>query len=189
MNNIELKNLVPTFLEFYKRAEQVVDSEERWNLWKKHYNFAAVPPGAEGEKIARTLLDDSWDRYKKNINYIRNWTIPDHQEVEQYLKEIKSLLGCEKPVNIVLIYFVGGFENNPFIAPYDHERLALCLPIESESSDITLPHELTHIVHSKTADLKIKWERTIATLVLQEGLATQVSKYIVPGKEDKHYVE
>ncbi|MUV38814.1 hypothetical protein JNUCC1_02685 [Lentibacillus sp. JNUCC-1] len=190
MDNIELKSLVPEFLEFYKKAEREgIDSEQRWKLWKEYYNFAAVPPGKEGEKLARVLLDESWDKYSQKINYISNWTLPHYQEVDQYLTKIKTLLGCEQPINLVLIYFVGAFDNNPFVAPYDEGRLALCLPIETEVSDITLPHELTHIVHSRTASLKVEWERTIASLILQEGLATQVSKYIIPGKEDKYYIE
>lgn len=190
MNNIEIKNLVPKFLDFYKRAEREgVGSEERWDLWQEHYNFAAVPPGQDGEKLAKKLLEESWDQYKQKINYIENWALPNHQEVEEYLAKIKSLLGCEQPINLVLVYFVGGFDNNPFIAPYDQERSALCLPIETEESAITLPHELTHIVHSKTAGFKLEWERTIASLILQEGVATQVSKYIIPGEKDNYYVE
>ena len=183
-------NLVPKFLDFYNKAKlEGVDSEKRWDLWQEHYNFAAVPPGNEGKKMARTLLDKSWDQYNQKIKYIKNWTLPNHIEIDQHLVKIKSLLGYEQPINLVLIYFVGGFDNNPFVALYDQERIALCLPIETEVSDITLPHELTHIVHSKTAGLKVEWERTIGSLVLQEGLATQVSKYLIPGKEDKHYVE
>ncbi|WP_168193876.1 DUF2268 domain-containing putative Zn-dependent protease [Lysinibacillus sp. SGAir0095] len=189
MNNIELINLIPKFLDFYERANlEWLDDEERWKLWKENYNFAAVPPGEEGQKIAKSLFYGAWEKYKKNINYIENWK-GNLTRVENCLKEVKSLLGYDKPINLVLIYFVGGFENNAFVAPYDQERLALCIPIECGDSDITLSHELTHVVHSKTANLTPNWERTIASTILQEGLATQVSKFIVPGKPDEKYIE
>lgn len=99
------------------------------------------------------------------------------------------MLGYDGPINIVVVYFVGGFENNPFVAPVDEERLALCLPVESDSSDILLAHELTHIVHARIAKLTGEWERTIASTVLQEGLAAQVSKAVVPGEPDESYIE
>ncbi|MFE8699767.1 DUF2268 domain-containing putative Zn-dependent protease [Cytobacillus sp. FJAT-54145] len=189
MDHIELINLVPKFLDFYKRADiEGIDSEDRWDLWKEHYNFAAVPPGDEGRKMARVLLDNAWGNYAQKINFIKSWE-PEHKSVDHYLAKVKSLLGCQKPIKLVLIYFVGGFENNAFVAPYDKERVALCLPIECGDSDILLSHELTHVVHSTTANLTAEWERTIASTILQEGLATQVSKHLVPGKKDHCYIE
>lgn len=188
MDKIEVKNLVPKFLEFYRRANDTrVDNEQRWKLWKDYYNFAAVPPGEDGQKLARTLLDEAWYKYEKKITYIKNFQ-PNGEVVQQHLLKVKKLLGYEESINLILIYFVGGFENNPFVAPYDEDRIALCLPIEEESTDIILAHELTHIVHAKTANLKVTWERTIAALIIQEGLATQVSKAVVPGYNDDAYI-
>lgn len=79
-----------------------------------------------------------------------------------------------------MIYFVGGFEDNPFVAPIGENKVALCLPIETEQSDIYLVHELTHTVHQKTANMKNDWERNIASIFMQEGLATHVSKHLIP---------
>ncbi|MBO1912749.1 hypothetical protein J4G37_49100, partial [Microvirga sp. 3-52] len=67
--------------------------------------------------------------------------------------------------------------------------LALCLSIETGSSDIALAHEMAHIVHSKTANLSMEWERSIASTVLQEGLAMRASQQIMPGYPDKAYAE
>ncbi|WP_039044373.1 DUF2268 domain-containing putative Zn-dependent protease [Sporosarcina sp. ZBG7A] len=188
-DHIEIHNLVPKFLEFYKKATtKDIDCEERWELWKKYYNFAAVPPGENGEGIAKKLLNEAWDKYSDYISLIENWE-PDESLVLGYLTEVKKVLGYDRAVNFIIIYFVGGFENNPFVAPYDQERIALCLPVECDTSDIILSHELTHIVHSKTANLKSEWERTIGSAILQEGLATRVSKYLVPGKQDEQYIE
>lgn len=182
-------NLVPKFLSFYKKVNSsVVDEETRWSLWKEHYNFAAVPPGEKGMQMARNLLDNAWNKYRDNLLVIEEWT-PEKEKVYDYLKKIKTLFGYEETINLVIIYFVGAFENNAFVAPYDKNRLALCLPIENGSSNIMLAHELTHIVHSNTADLSADWERTIASTIIQEGLATQVSKFLVPGNPDEDYIE
>lgn len=102
---------------------------------------------------------------------------------------MKALLGCGSSLDFVVIYFVGTFDNNPFVAPFDQDRIALCLPIESGSSEILLVHELTHIVHAKTASLTSHWQRTIALTILEEGLATRVSKFLVPGEADERYIE
>jgi hypothetical protein len=189
IDSIEILNLVPKFLKYYEKANSdSVDNDARWSLWKEHYNFAAIPPGEEGQKIARLLLEEAWEKYQENLEFIKQWE-PNQQRVEEYLNKVKTLLDCDKSISFVVIYFVGAFEENPFVAPYDHERLALCLPIENGNSDILLAHELTHIVHSQTANLSANWERTIASTILQEGLAAHVSKYLVPGEPDERYIE
>lgn len=189
MDHIELLDLVPKFLKFYHLASKPdIDKDKRWALWKEHYNFAAVPPGEEGRMIAKNLLDIAWDDYANHLSFIEMWT-PNEENVRDYLTKVKALLGYDEPIDLVVVYFVGGFENNPFVAPFDQKRMALCLPIENGESDIFLSHELTHIVHSQTANLTGEWERTIASTILQEGLATQVSKFLVPGQPDERYLE
>ncbi|WP_226087655.1 DUF2268 domain-containing putative Zn-dependent protease [Mesobacillus sp. S13] len=189
MDQIEILNLVPKFLSFFHMAKKPdIDEEERWALWKEHYNFAAVPPGDDGQKMARKLLDTAWDHYAEHLSFIEKWE-PNEEKVKEYLTKVKSLLGYDHPIDLVVVYFVGGFENNPFVAPYDQNRMALCLPIENGDSNIHLAHELTHIVHTQTANLTGEWERTIGSTILQEGLATQVSKCLVPGHPDELYIE
>ncbi|NKE04001.1 DUF2268 domain-containing putative Zn-dependent protease [Mesobacillus selenatarsenatis] len=189
MDQIEILNLVPKFLSFFHLAKKPdIDEEGRWALWKEHYNFAAVPPGEDGKKMARNLLDTAWNHYADHLTFIEKWE-PNEAVVREYLTRVKALLGYDHPIDLVVVYFVGGFENNPFVAPYDQNRMALCLPIENGDSNIHLAHELTHIVHSQTANLKGEWERTIGSTILQEGLATQVSKCLVPGHPDELYLE
>ncbi|EJR54916.1 hypothetical protein IIM_01856 [Bacillus cereus VD107] len=191
MDKIEILNLIPKFLDFYTLASQdTIDEEKRWEQWKEHYNFAAVPPGEEGRQLAKELLRSAWPKYEKKIEYIINWE-PNLQIIETYLEEVKELLNCKENINITIVYFVGAFDENPFVTPTDGGGIALCLPIENGTSEssIMIAHELTHIVHAKTANLSTSWERTIGSTILQEGLATQVSKYIVPGHTDEYYIE
>lgn len=185
LDTVEIMNLVPRFLDFYQRANRSnIDREKRWTLWKEHYNFAAVPPGDEGTLMARKLLDEAWEKYGESLPFLKNWE-PDQKKVEYYLSRVKSVLEYDQPIHLVVIYYIGGYENNPFVA----KRLALCLPIENGESDIFLSHELTHIVHSHTANLTGEWERTIASTILQEGLAIHISKFLVPGEPDESYSE
>lgn len=189
MDNIEVKNLAPKFLKFYNLAnEENITLDDRWELWKEYYGFAAVPPGEGGEKIARNLLDKAWEKYEEKIDYIKTFE-PDLDRLESYLTDIKSLLGCNECIDLAIIYYVGGFENNAFVAPTDENGLALCLPIEGSNTDIILTHELTHIVHSKIAGLTTQWEKTVASLILQEGLAMHISRYMNPGEENEIYIE
>ncbi|QFF98948.1 hypothetical protein PB01_08945 [Psychrobacillus glaciei] len=189
LNNIEIINLVPRFLNFYDKAIQpMIDEEQRWALWEQHYNFAAVPPGDAGRKIARSLFEQAWPHYDAKLESIKQWK-SDETKLQLYLKQVKSLLKCFEPINLVVIYFVGAMENNAFVAPFDEKKLALCLPIEDGITETTLVHELTHVVHTHTANLATEWERTIGSTILQEGLATQISKYLVPGKPDYEYIE
>jgi hypothetical protein len=189
LDNVELLDLVPKFLSFYHLANKPdIDEEKRWALWEEHYNFAAVPPGIEGRRMARNLLDEAWERYTDYLSFIEEWK-PNEENVRDSLTKVKELLGYDQSIEFVVVYFVGGFENNPFVAPFDGDRLALCLPIENGESDIILAHELTHIVHTQTANLTAEWERTIAATILQEGLATRVSQFIVPGHPEELYIE
>ena len=49
-------------------------------------------------------------------------------------------------------------------------------------------HELIHLVHGKMTGFTMDFGRPVASLVFQEGLATQLSKYLVPGYKDEVYV-
>lgn len=189
LDTVNVINLVPKFLSFYKTAiQQDLDEEKRWELWKDTYNFAAVPPTDEGREVARNLLDNAWNKYESFISIFEKW-IPESQKVKAFLGEVKNLLGYDYKIEFTVIYFVGGFEDNPFVAPIGENKVALCLPIETEQSDIYLVHELTHVVHQKTANMKNDWERNIASIILQEGLATHVSKQLIPGHKEKEYIE
>ncbi len=189
LDTVNVINLVPKFLSFYKTAiQQNLDEEKRWELWKDTYNFAAVPPTDEGREIARNLLDNAWNQYESYIPIFEKW-IPESEKVKAFLGEVKNLLGYDYKIEFTVIYFVGGFEDNPFVAPIGENKVALCLPIETEQSDIYLVHELTHVVHQKTANMKNDWERNIASIIMQEGLATHVSKQLIPGHKEKEYIE
>lgn len=185
-DNIEIKNLVPKFLDFYNRAVGC-DEAARFELWEKHYGFAAVPPGEEGALLAKQQLEAAWEKYEKVLPFLERWS-PDTYKIQQYLSKIKSVLEYSESVDVVLIFFVGAFDGNAFAAPYGENRIAICLPIEGGENQITVVHELIHLVHGKMIGSVMSFEKTVASLVFQEGLATQLSKHLVPGYQDEVYV-
>lgn len=186
-DNIEIINLVPKFLDFYKKAKGR-DCETRFELWKKHYGFAAVPPGEEGALLARQQLEAAWENYENVIPFLEQWS-PDIQAIHQYLSKIKSELAYEQSVDVALIFFVGAFDGNAFAAPYSKDRIAVCFPIENGKDEIVIVHELTHLVHGLLIGSEMSWSRSVASLVFQEGLATQLSKHLVPCHPDEVYIQ
>ncbi|MFN2458608.1 MAG: DUF2268 domain-containing putative Zn-dependent protease, partial [Chitinophagaceae bacterium] len=48
-------------------------------------------------------------------------------------------------------------------------------------------HELTHAVHTITANLSKSWERSIAQTVLMEGLAMKATEKLIPGLKPEVY--
>lgn len=186
-DNIEIKNLVPKFLEFYRKAVGC-DGETRFELWKKHYGFAAVPPGEEGARLAKRQLESAWEKYEKVIPFLEQWT-PDPEKIQEYLSGIKSVLEYDESIDVVLLFFVGAFDGNAFAAPYGENRIAICLPVESGENQITVVHELIHLVHGTMTGSSMSWEKTVASLVYMEGLATRLSRHLLPGYPDEAYVE
>jgi hypothetical protein len=67
--------------------------------------------------------------------------------------------------------------------------MSLCFPVETKVDEMFFAHELTHIVHAKKAELDFVFERSIATVIMQEGLAIRASQLIVPGSEEERYIE
>ena len=185
-DTIEIINLVPKFLDFYNKAVGC-DEETRFELWKKHYGFAAVPPGEEGALLAKQQLKEAWEKYEEVIPFLEQWS-PDSGNIQQQLSRIKSALEYNEAVDVGLLFFVGAFDENAFATPYGENRIAVCLPIENGENQITMVHELIHLVHGKIIGSAMSWERPVASLVVQEGLATQLSKYLVPGHKDEIYV-
>lgn len=186
-DNIEVIDLVPKFLDFYKKAVGH-DSETRFDLWQKHYGFAAVPPGEEGARLARRQLDEAWDKYESVIPFLEQWS-PDIQAIRRHLSKIKSELACDASVDLAMVFFVGAFDGNAFAAPYGNGRSAVCFPIENGEDDIVIVHELTHLVHGKLIGSELGWSRSVAALVFQEGLATQMSRHLIPGHPDEAYLK
>ncbi|GEN87758.1 hypothetical protein MKY30_10215 [Oceanobacillus sp. FSL W8-0428] len=148
MMQVEIINFVPKFISFYEAVRHEKEEEVIWQIWKERYGFAAVPPGEEGQIIARDMLRKAWPKYEADIEQIKRFD-PEKIQMEKALEEVKRLLGCTILVPFNVYLFIGFFEGNPFAAPLKDGKAALAWPVEVEFSEILLRHELTHLVHNK----------------------------------------
>jgi hypothetical protein len=187
---LEINDLTPRFLAFYERAlAEDADPERRWELWRELYNVAAIPPTPEGQQLARRLLDDAWERYPSVLERIRAGAAGLEPEPRAALDAVAELLDCRAAATVRLTVFVGGLEDNAY-AYRAGATPVVNIPVEQEPGRraLVLPHEFTHAVHTLLADLSGAWERPIAQVVMEEGLATRVTAALVPGRPDAGYV-
>jgi hypothetical protein len=189
--SVQIIDLTQKFLKFYDSAA-TLDAEARWQLWKKIYGFAAVPPGPAGDKMARTLLDNAWPKYPGVIGRIRQGAGVLNPAPLDILKRVAKLLNADTlqdSIKVKLYVFVGGLENNAFAFP-DHGVPAVAIPVEIDNKELelTMTHEFTHAVHIKIADhIWGSYPTTLATLVLMEGLAMRTTEQLVPGHTPEIY--
>lgn len=184
-------DLTPKFLDFYETAvREGADSERRWALWQEKYGFAAVPPTPEGQELARQLLEQAWPRYPEVLDRIRQGAAGMQPQPADVVVQVAELFECPVPDNLFVVAFVGGLENNAFTAPQG-DKYGVFLPVEQDpaSRALILPHEMTHAVHYSLAGFTNMWERPLAQLVLEEGLAQCAAMQIVPGHPREAYLE
>lgn len=170
-----LLDLTGKFHRFYQLAAHT-DPEARWALWQEHYNFAAVPPIPEAQAMARKLLDAAWDRYATLPVDLAEEVRRLEQQVAQATSELETLFQTSAP-EFRLVAYVGGFEGNAFVAGN-----ALCLPVEMprEWLEPVVRHELAHLFHHKLSGSAGGWQRPLAALIVEEGLATRTVDQLAP---------
>lgn len=188
MPTLSIVDLTPKFLTFYEQAQGVTDQEERWKLWQALYGFAAVPPTPQGKVRARELLEQAWNKYKDHLDLFVSGAQSLQPAPAPVLQSVCDLLD-HQAVAVQLIVFVGGFEDNAF-AYANGGQYNVCLPIEQSARKraLVLPHEFTHAVHLAKAGLTGSWERSIAQLILEEGLATRCTEKLVPNRMTTDYL-
>jgi hypothetical protein len=176
------RDLSSKFLAFHELAAKPgVDAEARWKLWKEHYDYAAVPPGERGDKMARDLLDQAWSRYPSVLPKIRAGVKALKPSNEAIVRSIDKVLNRDKPLNLTVVNFVGALEGNAYTYSQDG-NVTVVMPIEIDSTQrqALATHEFTHAVHIAQGTITGAWERTIAETIISEGLAMHVSRLLMP---------
>ena len=188
---VTVKDLTPKFLEFYDEAvKENASPDRRWALWKEKYDFAAVPPTPEGDKIARSLLADAWPRYPGVMDRIRAGAADLTPGPEATVRSVAALLRPETPVHVRLLVFVGDLENNAFTAA-QNGNITTAIPVEMDpgSRALIMTHELTHAVHISMGSFAGGWIRSVGTTVLTEGLACRVTQALFPDHPETDCIE
>lgn len=186
---LKVKDLSPKFLRFYELAKDA-DPERRWQLWEEHYNFAAVPPTDWGKRLAREQLDACWDRYPEVMASIRAGAAGFRPEPSPLMEATAKLLEFHDDLEVVFVIYVGNLEVNAWAATVGGTSY-VNFPLESnvqEWGPVFLPHEFTHVIHDRLSGGEGGWLRSLATSLMQEGVAIWTSKAITPGRPDWYYL-
>jgi hypothetical protein len=187
---VEIVDLTQRFLVFYDSAmAQGADSGSRWELWRRLYGFAAVPPTPFGDSLKRRLLEGAWSRYPAALPTIRKGVVGLGVSPDSVLQRVVTLLGCGDTVKVRLTIFVGGFEGNAFAFGVRDGRSNIAVPVEAGNPTLSMIHEFTHAVHrSGCAPFRTGYGQSLAELVVTEGLAMRVVQQALPGHSDAFYI-
>lgn len=184
---VEVVDLSPKFLAFYNDATAShADADERWQIWQKKYGFAAVPPIAAGQKMARERLDEAWGKYPAVLSRIEQGAAGLDPSPLVVLTKVGTLLGATKPVHIRLIAFVGTFHKEAFAMGMKEGVSTIAIPLEDpkERHEMDMTHEFTHAVQMQQGG----WSgQSVSSAVFSEGLAMRVTKQLLPGLADNAY--
>jgi hypothetical protein len=188
--HIQLVDLSPKFLDFWAAAKDVSDPAGRYALWKEKYGFAAVPPGPQGEEIARKLLLSAWDKYPAAMETIRAGAPAMRPDALSTLRKVAEVLRPDQPMTVKVVTYVGAFDGNAFSLAQDGMSVvAIPLEMSADQRARIFPHEMTHAVHMAIAHLSGGWERTIGTTAFQEGLAVEVAREVNGGGDVRPFIE
>lgn len=189
---LDIDNRVPKFETFYADAvKQPLDAAARFALWKKEDGLAAVPPGPDGDKMARALLDAAWARYPALMPKLNALTRAASETARDAFSKVNTLLETDNnPIHSRLILYVGQFDNNAFtVPPMGGKPATVLFPVEDVAAKVTLAHELTHSVHLQLAHVKNSFGAPVGETMFLEGLAMRTAQRAVPGLPEKLYVE
>jgi hypothetical protein len=182
-NEITVKDLTPKFLQFYASAtaQPNLSDDARFALWKKEYDFAAVPPTPEGDKIARRLLDQAWPKYPAALPKIKQGAAGIRPSPQATLDRVTGVLRPDKPVELALTVYVGGFEGNAYTAG-DNGHARVAIPVEQSEAERgpVMTHEFVHATQISMGSMAGGWIRSIGATVLSEGLAMRVTQHLYP---------
>ncbi|HVV64543.1 MAG TPA: hypothetical protein VHC42_03675 [Rhizomicrobium sp.] len=185
---LEIDNRAPKFEAFYAQAKSKPE-ETRFELWRKDYGLAAVPPGPEGDEMARKLLDGAWEKYPALVPKLDALERAAEKVAREMFAKDNEILGtADNPIRTRLILYVGQFDNNAFtVPPMDGKPATVLMPVENINLRIALAHELTHSIELQLTPVKNSFGAPVGETMFLEGLAMRVSQRAVPGLADSAY--
>lgn len=192
VHSLEIVDSVARFKAFYAEAAATpLDEGARWALWKNEYGIAAVPPGPDGDKMARQLLDSAWARYPALMPKIPALQREAKAEAHEAFDKINVLFETKSTqIHSRLVLYVGQFDDNAYTVPPMGGHLAtVMMPIETVHLRLALAHELTHSVHIQLAGVRNSFGAPIGETMFLEGLAMRTAQRIFPGSPETAYTE
>lgn len=185
-------DLTPRFLEFYAQATNAESAEERFALWKQHYDFVALPPGLpDRDERAQRMLEAAWPRYAEVLDRVEVGSAglsPSPAVVIARVAELFEIRDGLPP--ITLLYYVGMFDDNAFFAAQPDGTLFVALPAEMSPArrELVMAHELAHALHYGLSQGVPDADRSVAALVLSEGIAMHTTRALFPEVVDERHL-
>jgi hypothetical protein len=189
---LDIDNRVPKFEKFYADATaKPLSADARFALWSKEDGIAAVPPGPQGDALARKLLDAAWDKYPGLVAKLPQLTAQAESTAQvMFARDNEILDTTDTQIHSRVILYVGQFDNNAFtIPPMEGKPATVIMPVENIALKIVLAHELTHSIHLQLAHVKNSFGAPLGETMFLEGLAMRTSQQAVPGLSDAAYAE
>ena len=187
---LDIDNRVGKFETFYARATVApMDADARFKLWQAEDGLAAVPPGPDGDVMARKLLDDAWSRYPALVPKLEGLEKAAEETAREMFAKDNEILGTSNvPIHTRLVLYVGQFDNNAFtVPPMDGKPATILMPVENINLKIALAHELTHSIELQLEPVKNSFGAPVGETMFLEGLAMRTSQRAVPGLPDAAY--
>jgi hypothetical protein len=185
---VMIEDISPKFIDFYDAASAPgVTPDQRWALWKSKYDFAAVPPIATRDKIAREQLEEAWPKYAAAMPRLRRGAAGLAPNPQRRLNSVATLLGAQVPLRIRLITFVGYFHRNAFASGFQNGASTIAIPLEDSDQEhaLEMTHEFTHAVQRQMGK---GWDQqSVASAIFSEGLAMRVTQRLEPGLPTNDY--
>jgi len=191
-HKLDIVDRTPKFKAFYDQAiAQALTSNARFGLWKKEYGYAAVPPGPEGEAMARKLLDSAWKKYPALLPRLSRLTADAKADAKYAFNRINELYKTQStPIQTRLILFVGQFDNNAFSIPAMNGKPATTvMEVDDVALRTTLAHELAHTVHFQLAHVKNGFGAPVGETMFLEGLAMRTAQQVYAGLPETVFTE
>jgi hypothetical protein len=191
-HTLDIADRVGKFQAFYSEATaKPLDADARFALWQKDDGIAAVPPGPDGDAMARKLVDDAWPKYPALIAQLPAMKKQAEADANTAFDKINALFETKgAPIHSRVVLYVGQFDNNAYtIPPMDGKPATVMMSVENANRKVVLAHELTHSIHTQLAGVKNSFGAPIGETVFLEGLAMRTSQAVYPGLPEAAYTQ
>jgi hypothetical protein len=192
VHSLEIADRVSQFQAFYAKATvKPLDADARWALWKQDYDIAAVPPGSDGDAMARRLLDGAWRKYPALMPELPMLQREAEANAYQAFDRINALFETKGiPILSRIVFYVGQFDDNAYtVPPMEGHPATVMMPIENVELRLILAHELTHSVQMQLAHVKNSFGAPVGETMFLEGLAMRTAQKVFPGRLDAAYAQ
>lgn len=191
-HTLDIADRVGKFENFYRDATaSPLTPDARFALWQKEYGIAAVPPGPQGEAMARTLLDAAWNKYPALVPKLPSLKALAEADAREAFDRINELLDTgDTDIHSRVVLFVGQFDNNAYsVPPMDGRPATVMMPLDNVAMKLVLAHELTHTVHIQLAGVKNSFGAPVGETMFLEGLAMRTAQKVYPDLPETAYTE